>query len=134
MTPLSSALVSDTVAMITPALLALLAQPAVGRDGLALCIRAEGGLDLGDFTVGDLSRNSFPNDQIARQKCALSLRARCAGSQAPALMAREGDSEWTGSAYLEGLAVGCAGLTEEMDEMVAHWVATAIRARLLAAG
>lgn len=123
-------LTAATLAQLTPVLECLLAQPHVNRPGLALSIAfapGDGTVDyLSDVTIGDLSTNPYPNGQIARQKRDLSLRTRLAGDRVPPHMLRPGDSEWTGSAWLDGIAVGCAGLSSEQDGMVAHWVAHAL--------
>ena len=133
---LTTDLVADVIADLRPVIGMLLTQDHVARSGLALSVAVDlgqGALDLGAAVIGDLSANPYPNDDIARQKRDLSLRMRLPGSQVPAHAYRAGDSQWVGSAYVEGIAVGCAGLTEEQDEMVAHWVAHAIRARAVAA-
>lgn len=131
MKTLTPALTAEVIETLRPVLQCLLAQPHVRRDGLALSIALdnEGVRELGDFTVGDLSGNPYPNAEIARQKRGLSLRTRMAGDRvAEQFRQPELDSEWTGSAWLDGLAVGCAGLTEAQDGMVAHWVAHALAA------
>ncbi|SDI71698.1 hypothetical protein [Alloyangia pacifica] len=123
--------VAREIDLLRPPLEALLTRSDIARDGLALSISADfgaGQISLGDFVIGDLSRNPYPNADIARQKRDLSARCRRAGSDVPPHLLRDGDSEWTGSAWLDGIAVGCAGLSEARDEMVAHWVAHALAA------
>lgn len=132
---LTPGLLRDVLTELEPVIAALLAQPGVARPGIAVSVALDLGresVELGDHVFGDLSANPYPNEEIARQKRDLSLRSRMAGSTVPAHLVRAGDSEWVGSAWVEGIAVGCAGLTETQDEMVAHWIAYAIRQRAAA--
>ncbi|WP_010137773.1 hypothetical protein [Oceanicola sp. S124] len=129
--PLTPEATAAAIDRLRPVLASLLAQPDVGRDGLALSIACEDvtgtPVELGDFTIGDLSSNPYPNGQIARQKRGLSQRKRMAGAMVPSCERDpERDSAWTGSAWISGVAVGCAGLTEAQDGLVAHWVAHAL--------
>lgn len=126
---LTPALIAEVVEDLRPVIATLLAQPWVNRPGVAISVALDlvGSEELGDHVIGDLSTNPYPNAEIARQKRDLSLRCRLPGSAVPAHLYRAGDSEWVGSAYVEGIAVGCAGLTEDQDEMIAHWIAHAIR-------
>lgn len=127
--PLAPEQVTRRIATLRPVLLCLLQQPFVNRQGFALAIAQDwrGGIhDLGVHVLGDLTQSPYPNARIAVRKRDLSLRCHTAGHLVPADRKTTLDGPWTGSAWHDGLAVGCAGLTEAQDNMVAHWVAHAL--------
>lgn len=78
-------------------------------------------------SIGDLSASPYPNLEIALSKAQISARTRLPTSQLPSHYYRGADTVYAGSAVLEGIVVACAGLEPRDDEMIAYWIAAAVK-------
>jgi hypothetical protein len=91
----------------------------------------KGGGILYEYLIGNPEEFEYPYIEIARSKTHLSWlhkkSTRRIQSEMPHVL-RNGDTQYFGSAYKDGLAVGASGVQADFDEMVAYWVLAACSA------
>lgn len=139
---LNKTLVENAFDKVRPALELTMRQTMPGRVGVAIVVTAVDTInpwrnDLASTfrdacylvtSIGDLSRSTYPNLDIALKKAEMSARTGLPTAQLAAHHFRSGDTVYWGSAVVDGIVVACAGLEPYDDELFSHWIAAAVKA------
>lgn len=137
---LTEELVAEAVNLVLPAIMNMMEKGVVKRRHLGIMV-----LDPADvphqpgkaqdtiyhLNIGDKKKWEHNFDTIAHHKAACASENKCNTSEIknnrPYLL-KACDPPYGGGVYVDGLAVGVAGLEEYYDEMIAYMIVASIRA------